>query len=133
MGFFLFILVNAALFLRPSELVQGWETVSIYEPLIISCFLFSLVGIISLAFENKIARQPLTLMVFGLLLMIVISGLGNLDLDNTWPNAFEFAKVLIYYLLLITTVNTPQRLRQFLFWVTIFAGVITLLAVLQYH
>jgi O-antigen ligase len=30
-------------------------------------------------------------------------------------------------------VNSPGRLKQFLFWITIFALVITLLAVLQYH
>ena len=38
--FILFLLVNATLFLRPSELFPELATWHIYKALIISCFLF---------------------------------------------------------------------------------------------
>ena len=37
MAFFLFILVNAALFIRPAEIVQSWQGLEIYFYLILAC------------------------------------------------------------------------------------------------
>src|SRR5262249_14091276 len=37
------------------------------------------------------------------------------------------------YLLLVSVINTPLRLRRFLFWLTVFCAAMTLLAVLRYH
>jgi O-antigen ligase len=47
--------------------------------------------------------------------------------------ATDFAKVLAYFLMLITVVDTPQRLRAFLMSLLVFTTVLTALALMHFH
>jgi hypothetical protein len=133
MGFVLFILVNGALFIRPAEIFEGLRGVSLYEYCILACLFVSALPILGQMMEGRFWQQPLTLLVFGLLAAVVLASASHGDLDGALTNGVEFLKVVIYYLLLVTLVNTPGRLRAFVFWLTVFAAVLTLLSVLQYH
>jgi hypothetical protein len=48
-------------------------------------------------------------------------------------SGYEYFKIVVYYLLLVGLVTTTDRLRRFLFWLAIFASVLALIAVLEYH
>jgi O-antigen ligase len=74
----------------------------------------------------------LTIFVLGLLGAAVLSLVIHGAVDEAMVNGFEFFKVVVYYLLLVTLVNTPQRLRTFLCWLTVFAAILTLVSVLQF-
>lgn len=73
------------------------------------------------------------LCVLGLLPLVAASQLVNGSLAGALECGFEFFKVVVYYSLFITLVNSPRRLRQFLFWITLFAAVLVTLAVLDFH
>src|SRR4029077_15636244 len=57
-GFLLFILVNAALFLRPSELFPDLGEAPIYEVLILTCLLFSCGAVFKQLQPARLRDQP---------------------------------------------------------------------------
>jgi O-antigen ligase len=133
MAFFLFILVNAALFIRPGEIVPamlGWE---IYFYVILACLVAALPDILRYLTGQSLDTQPITLCVFGILLAVIVTPVLAGDLGETWRLGFHFAKVLVYYLLFVSVVTTPTRLRILLMSILLFCGIVTLLAVLRYH
>jgi hypothetical protein len=133
MSFFLFLLVNATLFIRPAEIVPALLGVKIYEALILSCLLVAGPEILAYLTRRSLDTQPITLCVFGLLLAVPLSHAAQLNGEKAWEDGFEFAKVVIYYVLLVSVVNTPARLRQFLFWTVGFCAVMMTVALLRYH
>jgi putative inorganic carbon (hco3(-)) transporter len=133
MAFFLFILVNAALFIRPAEIVpamQGWE---VYFYLIVACLLLSAFEIIRHVTEKPLLTQPITLAVFGLLAAIFISDALAGDLAEALRKSYSFAKLVLYYLLFVSVVTTSARMRTLLLCTLMFSACITALAVLRYH
>lgn len=133
MAQFLFILVNATLFIRPAEIVPdlyGWP---IYNYLILACLAFALPNILEQFRQRAFETRPITLCVLGLLLAVVLSHVSQLEFELAAEKGFEFFKVVVYYLLLVGLINTPARLRRFLLWLTAFSVVLTLVAVLRYH
>jgi len=133
MSFFLFLLVNATLFLRPAEVVPellGWP---IFNFLIISCFVIALPEIFAYLSEQTLDAQPITLCVLALLVLVGVSSLANLEVEQAASAAFEFFKVVMYYMLFVSVVNSEQRLRRFVLWLLVFCFVLTTVAVLQYH
>lgn len=129
----LFLLLNGTLFMRPAEIVPQLEGLPIYEVLILACLAASLPVVIKQLQLRALATRPITLCVFGMLPAILISNTFNGERWRGEENGLEFLKVIIYFLLLASLVNSPARLRQFLLALAGFALVISTLAVLRYH
>ncbi|MBI1829870.1 MAG: O-antigen ligase family protein [Planctomycetes bacterium] len=133
MAYFLFVLVNAALFIRPAEIVPallGWE---IYFYLILACSAAAAPDVLKHLTEESLDKKPITLCVFALLPAILLPATLAGDLAEGWRTGFHFAKIIVYYLLFVSLVNTTLRLRILLICILAFSGVITSLAVLRYH
>lgn len=133
LGFALFVLVNAALFVRPADIVEAWENLPIYQFLIIGCLLVSLPVVIPQLKWSSLKRNPITLCVLGLLPAIVLSHLSH---GETWyakAGGIEFVKVILYYLLLMGLIDSPARLRRFLMIFVGFVFCITVLCLLNHH
>jgi hypothetical protein len=133
LGFGLFILLNAALYLRPAEIVPGLLGLEIYLVFILGCFAVAFPAILEQLSPRALEAWPITVCVLGLLLAVLLSHLSRFDLTDAALCGFEFFKIAVYYLLFVGLVTTPARLGQFLFWLVIFAAALALLAVLQYH
>src|SRR6516165_9523060 len=133
MGFFLFLLLTAALFVRPGEISTEWYGWPIYQYLILACFAVSVPSVFAQLFARRLTDQPITLCVFCLLPLIVLSHLGQPTGSEALDHGFAFFKVLIYYLLLVSLVNTPARLQWFLYWLVGCCLALTLVTVLQFH
>ena len=121
-GLSAFLLVNAILFLRPSEIFPELASVGIYEvrhPLLPG--LFGSGRGRAVFRRNRCTARPITV---GVLLLWPLCGLSQvmrLDMVAGGRSAFsDFFKVVVYYLLLVGVVNTPARLRIFLFALGIF-------------
>ena len=129
----LFLLLNATLFMRPAEIIPqlvGWP---IYEVLILSCLVLSFPSLLSKLHLRSLAANPITLCVLGMLPAIVLSHLMR---GETWyarTLGTEFIKIILYYLLLVTLVNSPRRLWYFLSSLVIYALVLNAVAMLSYH
>src|SRR6516162_784816 len=133
MAFFLFLLVNATLFIRPAEIVPallGWE---IYFYVIFACLVAAAPDVLRYLTGQSLETQPITLCVFGLLIAILLPSFLTGDVAEAWRTGYYFTKVIVYYLLFVSLVTTPARLRTLLICILAFSGTITLLAVLRYH
>jgi hypothetical protein len=130
--FFLFLLVTLTLFLRPGELVPDLASAPLYNYLILATLAAGAPRVIEQLRPVNLARQPVTACVLGLVPAVVLSHVVRMDMYPARVYAWEFSKVVIYYLLLISVVNSMQRLRVFLYAIAVFATVLSAIAVLQY-
>ena len=131
-GYGLFILLNAVLFVRPAEIVPDWDGLPIYQCIIIACLIASWPVILPQLTWSSLKSNPITLCVLGLLPAIILSHLSH---SNTWyarTEATEFSKVVIYYLLLVGLIDSPRRLRSFLLVIAGFVIVMAILTLLNH-
>jgi O-antigen ligase len=133
MRFFLFILANALLFIRPSELIADMAAVEIYRYFIIACLVVSLPIVLRQLTLRYPGLPPIVSCVLLLLPAIFVSGFFHGNFELIEDTVVEYAKVLIYFALLISLVTDTGRLQRFLFWIGLFSAAVTLVAVLRYH
>ena len=119
MRFFLFILANAFLFIRPSELVADLNAVEIYRYIILACLAVSLPVVLQQFTTRFPGVPPIVSCVVLLLPAVFLSGMfhGNLELIN--DTVTEFVKIEIYFLLLISLITDTAHLRKFLHWIAV--------------
>jgi O-antigen ligase len=131
--FFLFILVNATLFIRPSELIPELAEVPIYNILIVLNMAVAFPSLINHLQPHRFAREPVTACVLGMIPAVILSHLTYFDFFSARMNAFELSKVIAFYFLLLAVLNSTQRLRLFLQIIAIFAAINCLVAVLHHQ
>lgn len=132
-GFAVFLLLNAVLFVRPAEIIPallGWE---IYLVVILVCLFFSFPVVLEQLMPRSLESRPITVCVFGLLLALLLSQLSHFHFEQAFLRGWDFFKMILYFLLFVGLVRTPPRLRAFLLCFVLFATVVAALAVLQYH
>jgi putative inorganic carbon (hco3(-)) transporter len=133
LGFAIFVVLHAILFIRPSEFVPAIRGVELYQYVILLCLACSFPVLFPLLDLNRLQRAPITACVLCFFVAIVLSNLANLQLADAALNGVMFLKVLLYYLLFVGLVTTPGRLR-ILFWcLPICCTLVATLSVLQYH
>jgi putative inorganic carbon (HCO3(-)) transporter len=131
MAFFLFLLVNATLFVRPMEVFRDLEGVKLYEIFILSCLLLALPEVLTFFATRSLRDQPIALCVFGLFFLTLFAQITN---PGEMLRAGEhFGKVMIYYILALSLLNSPGRIRVFLVWLLLCLVLLTTLTILQYH
>jgi hypothetical protein len=133
MRFFLFILTNALLFLRPSEFVPELHALELYRYAILACLVISFPVVLEQLQRRYPGVPPVAGCVLGLLPAVLCSNLLTGDLDRLRGTTEEFFKVVLYYLLLLALVDSTARLKQFLHWITLFIAGLALVAILRYH
>jgi O-antigen ligase len=133
MRFFLFILANALLFIRPSELIAELAAVEIYRWIILACLAVSLPVVLQQMSLRFSGVPPIVSCVVLLLPAVFLSGLFHGNFELIQDTLSEFVKIVIYFLLLISLVTDTARLRRFLHWIGLFSAAVTLVAVMRYH
>jgi hypothetical protein len=133
--FWLFLLVNAMLFIRPAEFTTALLGLPVYEATVLTCLAVSFPAMLGRvgSGEGAGSSRPIGACVVALLPAIVLSHLTHGRLGEAATAGLEFAKVLLYYFLLVSIVNSVDRLRRFLLWLAGFTLLITTLAVLHYR
>src|SRR5258707_529922 len=126
MNFALFILLNAILLIRPEELLAGTDTsakssgLRLYFIVIVLFTSPSFHSILSLLSLQSLKDRPITVCVLGLPIAISLSQIALGNIGKAFEQVAEFAKVVLYFLLLTTVVDTPVRLKAFLGWLVVF-------------
>jgi putative inorganic carbon (hco3(-)) transporter len=133
MAFYLFVLLNAVLFIRPAEIVPDLEAMPLYSVLLYACLATSGLSVLHQLSPRVLVGQPITVCVLGLLVAVVLSHLAHLLPSYAWEQGRRFTEPVAYFLLFVAIVNTPRRLYWFLFWLLVFILVLTVLAVLHYR
>jgi O-antigen ligase len=133
LGFFLFLMVNATLFIRPAEIVPELLGLPIYNIFILSCLTCAFPLVLHQLQSDSLVSSPISLCVVGLLGSVFMSHFSHLNLSASLNSTSLFVKVVLYFLLLVGLVDSMKRLRSLLFWVGWMILVLTALALLQYH
>lgn len=133
MDFALFLLLNATLFIRPAEIIPDLVGLPIYNVLILLNLALASSKIVVRLSLTTLLTEPITACVLGLLASIFLSHATHFSFLLAGQGAFEFLKVVLYYMLLIAVLDSTERLRLFLAALVIFISILTSLALLQYH
>jgi len=132
-AFFVFIVLNAVLYVRPGDWLPALQSLHLYEIVILACTALGLPRLVALLAPSSMAENPITGCVVGMFAVTVLTEVFRLRLDAAYEAADLLVKVLIYFLLLVGLVDTPGKLRWLLRSLVV-CGVVTLvLAVLHYQ
>jgi O-antigen ligase len=136
-GYFLFILLNITLFIRPGDIAPELDALPSYELLIIACFACSLPAVLEQLSRKALRRAPITIFMFGLLVAVAASHLlSPLHFFFIWGarmSAYKFFKVVVYYLLLVGLMDSPARLRNFMTMLGVFIVALNVVTLLQFY
>lgn len=131
--FILFVLVNLTLFVRPGELIPALLDIPIYNILILAAMAAALPQIISRLNPTRLLNDPISACVLGLLPAVMFSHLCRFDTWSARETALEFGKCIVYYVILISVVNSTERLRMFLYSIGVCSTCTLGVAVLHYY
>src|SRR5207244_11958173 len=116
-----------------AEIIPELHGVSIYEYAIIACLVFALPEVLRYLTARSLDSRPVTFCILALLPVIVLSDLVAGNWEHIGEKFFYFFKIVIYFLLLVSLVTTPKRLRVFTFSLLIFCAALTTVTLLHYH
>ncbi|MFQ3591687.1 MAG: O-antigen ligase family protein [Gemmataceae bacterium] len=133
LGFALFLLVNLVLFTRPTDFLPGLVGFELYQYVILVCLLVSFPAILQYLQEPHLEQKPIDLFVLLLLPAAFMSHIAQASLDQAISEAFAMFKIIIYYLLFVSLVSNGARLRAFTGWLVLFAALVALLGILDFH
>ncbi len=111
-GFILLTLATSALLVRPADLFPALENWPVYQTLIALCLITSWRRIVEQLHGDTRARA-LTLLLFTFGATVVTSNLFHGNLYGIRTGGFEFAKIIVYYLIVLACVDSVARLRLF--------------------
>lgn len=132
-AFALFIAVNAALYIRPTELIPEWGDLHIYEVLIVLALAASLGPVVWQLRVSSLRARPITVCVVGLLGVAVLQPMLHLYVSGAIYGGTVFLKLVLYYLLCVANLSSVTRIRQFMGWLAFSALVLAAFSILTYH
>jgi O-antigen ligase len=133
LGLALVIALTGVLIIRPEELYPPIEGLRLYYILIACALLYSAPALAQEFDGNCLTRQPILVLIFGLLAAVVLSQVTNFRFGGAFEEGQKFVKIVAYYLLLTVTLTSLPALRTFLTALVVFIVVQTTLALSQYH
>ncbi len=133
LGFVLFVILNGVMILRPTEVVEDFHDLPLYELVILACLATAFPRVLEQLAPRSLARRPITACVVGMLAAVALSPLARLSLGEAFDSVSTFYKVVLTYLLMVGVIRSGAQLRQFLRWLAVFVLGLTVLGLLQYH
>jgi len=133
MSFALFIVLNGLVLIRPEDFLPEITGARLYLIVMSLCILTALPKFAAQLSSRELALRPISVCVIGLLIATAVSNLVHGRFDYALDFVPDFAKVIVYFLLLCALVDTPRRLRIFLGWQLAFVTVLAVIAVLEFH
>jgi O-antigen ligase len=129
----LFVLLTAALLLRPADFVPVLRGLGLYYAILGLTWLAALPRLTNRDTLRRLTAHPVTWCVLGLQVVVVLSHLTNGRIYEARVSGITFLEVPLYYLLLLVVCDTPRQLERFLGWLVVLIAVQTVIAVLQFY
>ncbi len=132
LAFVMFLLLNVVLFIRPSELISTFKGTEFYEWFILATLILNINNIQPHLRYRELRKQPIVLCVVMLLVAIPLSHATHFYLGGVKEGFMMFVKVLIYFILLISLITTPARLKWFAMTIAFSASLMVTFCVVDY-
>lgn len=120
MDFALFLLLNALLLLRPEELFPEIAGLRLYLIVIVVTGSAALPKLLDKLNLVSLYDRPVAVCALGSLFVIFLSAIPTGNLPDSLELMGEFAKVLLYFFLLLSVVDTPAKFQTFVGWLVVF-------------
>ena len=133
LGLILLLLTVGSLLVRPADLLPALSGAPIYECLVAACLLFSIRRVQQCVTPTALRRNPVVAFVLLLVPAIAASHLARGSIYDARIAAFDMAKACVFFLLVISQIDTKRRLHAILFSVVGCVSGVAVLAILQYH
>jgi hypothetical protein len=133
MDFMLFLLVTAIMIIRPTDFIPGLEGTPLYQIAIIPCILLSWHKLIPQLTTAGLKQRPVLVFGIGILSVSLVSNLAHGQLQVGFDFAIEFAKILIFYLLMLAHIDSLSRFKLVLSCLVGITSIPILLAWLNFH
>lgn len=133
MAFPFFLLLNFILFIRPEELYPPIAGARLYYCTFLACIIFSWRELSANLRLNRLLEEPITCCIILYGLIYTLSNVINLTLYEAREHAIDFLKLFFYYMLFISLVNTPERLRTFMKALVFFIFLLSCLVLLDHY
>ncbi len=133
MDFALFILLNAVLLIRPEEIMPDLAGLRLYLMVMAMCLLASAPRLIAILNPAELTARPITMCVLGFWVAGILAEVMRGQLGLAADFAGEFGKVILYYLVLISVLDSAARIRAFLVALVVLVTVIATLGLLQHR
>jgi putative inorganic carbon (hco3(-)) transporter len=130
-GFGLFLLATAVLLMRPADSIPALLNLPIYQFVVSACLCLSAPRLLR-QFSPQSPARPITQLIFGVWLCVILSHLVRGSLWDIRTGGVEFFKLFIYYLLIVSWVDSPARLRQFMLCLCVCTLAQTIVSLLEY-
>jgi O-antigen ligase len=124
LDFLLLVLLTAIYLVRPADLVPSMATVPFFQIIILPCLFFSMGAWTKKLNWESLRESPVTLCVLALLGIAFVSQIVNAP--SEMMRTVNFAKGCVFYLLIVSLVDTEQRLLAYLKWTAFFLFVLGL-------
>jgi len=132
MAFSLFLLLNAIFFIRPDDFVTGLAELRLYLSAFVVCLLFSWRELSVTIRQGKLSSDPITCCILLYGIVFTISNIFQVSTSVAIEKGFDYVKLFLYYLLFISLVTTPERLRKFVVALVLCILVISAMVLLDY-
>lgn len=132
-AYVLFLLANAMLFIRPSELYPALGNIQAYLFFIVGAMVFSIQGIHDQLHWKTLLQQPVNLCAVGVTCCVAISRIVTGTFEDMDVECVTMLKVLMYYLVLVSVITTPLRLRYFLMTTAICSTLMIAYSIVDYR
>jgi hypothetical protein len=133
MDFALFILLNAVLLIRPEEIVPDLAGLRLYLLVMAACLVASAPRLIAILNPAELSARPITVCVLGVWAAGCLAELARGQFGLAADFAGEFGKVILYYLVLISVIDSYERTRAFLACLVGLVVIIATLGLLQHR
>ena len=134
MKFGLFVALNAILLIRPEELFPAITGIRLYLIVISLCTLLTLPELMENLSPSSLRSQPISTCILlyfaSTILSLCVLGRVSEALFDFGP---EFAKVILYYFLLVSIVDSAGRFRAFVATLVPLIVVLSAIALSQLH
>ena len=131
MQFGLFIVLNGILLVRPEEIVPEIGGARLYFIVIGLCTITTFPRLLIQLSPRSLSDRPITVCILGLLLAMALSKIiqGQFDVINI--EVADFAKTVLYVLLMMAVIDRPSRMLTFMGWLVAFVIALSVLGLLQ--
>jgi hypothetical protein len=132
MDFALFVFLNFLLLVRPEDLYPPIAGFRLYLVTIVVCTVTALPALQRTLTRENLSTQPIAVCALGMLGATFLSFAFRGRFADGLDFCGEFAKVVLFFFLLISVVNTPERLRAYVAWVAAFVNGVMAISLLQF-
>jgi hypothetical protein len=134
MNFAFFLLLNAILFIRPEELFPDGPGLHVYLIAILFCTAVSLPRLLELLSPSSLRTRPVAVcvLVFFAASVLSLCARGRVA-EALFEFGPEFAKVVLFYFLLLASVDSPASFRAYVAALVVLVGALTAIALAQHH